>query len=207
MASTFTTNKHIEEPASGDYVNAWAAPVNANWTLLDTALGGTSAISVTGVTAGNYALTLAQYQPLNMEFTGALGGDVGYYLPTGVGGIWSVSNGTVPVPNAFLVFLINAGNNIVLPPGRSLIVSDGANVYLAQGLTFSRLTDMIANGQVPASAVTQWQSSLAISGPQITSGTVPNAALPNAAAGPGVTIAGDPGTTPSGPAGSIWYYY
>lgn len=207
MASSFTVNKHIEEPASGDYVNAWAAPVNANWTLIDTALGGTTTISLTGVLAGNYALSLSQYQPLNIEFTGALAGNVGYFIPTGVGGIWSVSNATTPVPNAFLVFEITAGNGIVLPAGRSLIVSDGANVYLAQTLTFSRLTDMIANGQVPQSAVTQWQSALAISGAQITSGTVPNAALPNPGVGPGVTIAADTGSTPTGAAGAIFYYY
>lgn len=207
MASIFTPNKHIEEPASGDYVNAWAAPVNANWTLIDTALGGLTTISVTGVAPGNYNLTLAQYQPLNIEFTGTLSADVGYSIPAGVGGIWCVSNATTPLPNDFLIFEIAAGNSIILPPARSLIVSDGANVYLAQTLTFSRLTDMIANGQVPQSAVTQWESALAISGAQITSGTVPNAALPNPGVGPGVTIAADPGTTPSGTAGQIFYYY
>ena len=207
MASSFTINKHIEEPASGDFVNAWASPVNANWTLIDTALGGTTTISVTGVAAGGYALTLAQYQPLNIEFTGSFSANISYFIPTGVGGIWSVSNNTTPVGAPVLEFFIAAGNGIALPPGRSLIVSDGADVFLAQTLTFSRLTDMISNGQVPQSAVTQWQSALSISGAQITSGTVPNAHLPNPGVGPGVTIAADPGTTPTGAAGQIFYYF
>jgi len=38
-------------------------------------------------------------------------------------------------------------------------------------------------------------------------GTVPNSHLPNVASGPGVTIQADPGGTPSGAAGSIWFYY
>jgi hypothetical protein len=188
-------------------VNAWGPVVNANFSVIDEALGGTTTISLTGVAAGTYALSLSQYQPLNVEFNGALSANVGYFIPTGVGGIWSVWNNTTPSAGALLAFFIAAGNSILLPAGRSLIVSDGANVYLAQSLTFSRLTDLIANSQVPLSAVAQWQNSLAFSGAQITSGTVPNAALPNVAAGPGVTIAGDPGTTPTGPAGSIWFYY
>src|SRR5882672_4992172 len=106
MASTFTTNKGIEKPAAGDYVNAWAPPVNADWDDIDTALGGTTTISVTGVTAGNYALTLVQYRPINIEFTGTLSANVGYFIPTGVGGIWSISNATTPGPGDFLVFEI-----------------------------------------------------------------------------------------------------
>ena len=207
MVDAVTPNKSIDLPTTGEYVNAWGPVVNANFSVIDEALGGVTTIPLTGVTAGNYPLTLSQYQPLNIEFNGLLNANVGYSIPAGVGGIWSVWNNTTPGVGDFLVFEITAGNGIVLPAGRSLIVSDGANVYLAQTLTFSRLTDMIANGQVPQSAVTQWQSALTISGAQITSGTVPNAALPNVAAGPGVTIAADPGTTPSGPAGSIWFYY
>lgn len=207
MVDTVTPNKSIDLPTTGEYVNAWGPVVNGNFSVIDEALGGTTTISVTGVAAGNYALTLSQYQPLNIEFNGVLSADVGYSLPTGVGGIWSLWNNTTIGAGDFLVFEITAGNGLILPQGRSLVVSDGANVYLGQTLTFSRLTDMIANNQVPVGAVTQWQNSLAISGAQITSGTVPNAALPNAAAGPGVTIAPDPGTVPSGPAGSIWYYY
>lgn len=39
------------------------------------------------------------------------------------------------------------------------------------------------------------------------SGTVPNAHLPNIGSMPGVTIAADPGTAPSGSAGQIFFYY
>jgi hypothetical protein len=130
MASTFTTNKHIEKPASGDYNNAWAAPVDADWDDIDNALGGHSAISVTGIGAGTYALTLPQYQPPNIEFTGILTANLNYQLPAGVGGLWSISNGTT---GAFtLTFSVNGGGSFVLPQGqRSFLVCDGTNIALA----------------------------------------------------------------------------
>ena len=39
MTSTFTTNKSIEKPANGDYVNDWNVPVNADWDIIDQAFG------------------------------------------------------------------------------------------------------------------------------------------------------------------------
>lgn len=129
MTSTFTPNKSIEQPASGDYVNAWAAPINANWSDIDTALGGTTAISVTAVAAGTYTLTLTQYRPPNIEFTGVLTANLNYQIPAGIGGIWTISNATT---GAFtLQFSIAAGNAITLPAGRVMIVSDGASISLA----------------------------------------------------------------------------
>ncbi len=135
MTSTFTPNKSIEQPASGDYVNAWAAPVNANWSDIDTALGGTTAISVTGVVAGTYTLTLSQYRPINIEFTGTISGNIVYQLPVGIGGYWTVSNATT---GSFLLsFAIASGNSIVIPAGRTLISSDGAKVAIADSATYT----------------------------------------------------------------------
>lgn len=126
MTSTFSTNKGLEEPASGDYVNAWATPVNANWTAIDAALGGTTQISVTGISAPTTTLTLTQYRPPNIEFTGTLGANLNYQIPTGVGGLWSVSNATT---GAFtLSFSIAAGNALVLGSGRTAVISNGVVV-------------------------------------------------------------------------------
>lgn len=139
MTSSFSVNKGLEEPASGDYVNAWAAPMNSNFTAIDAALGGTTSISVTGISTATTTLTLAQYRPPNIEFTGTLGANIAYQIPTGVGGMWSVNNATT---GAFtLSFAIAAGNSLALIPGRQLIISDGATVALAdqapQGGTYT----------------------------------------------------------------------
>lgn len=141
MTSIFSTNKGLEEPASGDYVDAWATPVNANWTAIDTALGGTTTIDVTGLSVVIQTLTLTLYRPPNIEFIGTLNAHLNYQLPTGVGGMWSISNGTTG-PGS-LIFTVAAGNSSVsLNPGRTLVISDGANVALAssqqaQGGTYS----------------------------------------------------------------------
>lgn len=129
MTSSFSVNKGLEEPAAGDYINSWASPVNSNWTAIDVSLGGTTSISVTGISAPITTLTLSQYRPLNMEFTGALGTNLTYQIPTGIGGIWSINNATTGT--ASLSFSIAAGNSLVLNAGRTLIVSDGISVALA----------------------------------------------------------------------------
>ena len=131
MPSTFTVNKGIEQPASGSYNNAWAAPVNSDWEDLDNALGGNSSISVTSVVAGTYPLSLAQYQPPNIVFSGVLTANLIYALPAGVGGLWSVFNNTT---GAFsITFAVSGGGSFVLPQGqRSYIVCDGTNIASAQ---------------------------------------------------------------------------
>jgi hypothetical protein len=206
--STFTTNKNIEMPSAGMYVNAWAGPVNADWALIDTCLGGTSTVSVTGVSGPSIALSTTQYQPVNMEFVGTLSASLNYFIPAGVGGIWTINNAT---SGSFtLQFSIAAGNSLTLSPGRTFIVSDGTTVALASAnfsISFPQIAGTVSNAQVPSGAVLQYQGSLSLAATQITSGTVANARLPNSGIGPGVTIAADPGTVPSGAAGAIFYYY
>lgn len=154
MPSTFTVNKGVELPASGDYVNSWAAPINADFTDIDTALGGATSISVTGIGAGTVTLSLSQYRPPNIEFTGTLSANLNYQIPTGIGGVWTISNATT---GAFtLTFSIAAGNSITLSAGRSLIVSDGINVALADstaiasGRLVGAYTGITAIGQATA---------------------------------------------------------
>lgn len=137
MASTFTPNKSIEQPAAGSYNDTWATPVNANWEDIDNAFGGTTSIVVTGVPAGNYTLSLAQYQPPNIEFSGVLSGSLVYVVPVGVGGVWTLwNNATGPYS---IVFASGGGGSIFLPPGsREFVVVDASgNVQNAQTATSS----------------------------------------------------------------------
>jgi hypothetical protein len=122
--STFSPNKNIEEPASGSYTNAWAAPINANFTLIDSAFGGTTTINVTGISAGTYALVPTQYIPCNIEFTGTLGANLTYVVPPGVGGNWTISNTTTGAFN--INFGVSGGGaSLVVQGARTLINSDG----------------------------------------------------------------------------------
>jgi len=131
MASNFTTNKSIEQPLNGSYNNDWDVPMNADWGIVDTCLGGTTSIVVTGVAAGSYALSTVQYQPPNIEFSGVLSGNLVYYVPTGIGGVWSLQNSctgsytlSFGLANGSTVSLLSSGF-------RTFLISDGASVQQA----------------------------------------------------------------------------
>jgi len=220
--STFTVNKGIEQPASGSYSNAWSTPVNADWEDIDNAFGGTARIVVTGVAGPSIALTLSQYQPPTIEFTGTLSANLLYLLPAGVGGIWTLNNSTT---GAFtLSFGITGGNSVVLAASNTtLIVSDASNVGPADSGTaaaaqanaeaFATAADVVVTTNTEAYAASVAASAqanaiaTAANASNLSSGTVPNAQLPNAALMPGITIQADPGGTPSGAPGDIFYYY
>lgn len=83
MVSIFTPNLQLEEPATGDYANTWALPVNSNWSTLDTAIG---AIATIALTTGSVILTQAQANSAGLIFTGSLSGNVTITYPTTCGG-------------------------------------------------------------------------------------------------------------------------
>lgn len=129
MASTFTTNKHIERPANGDDVDTWDVPVNADWTIIDTAFGDVTTINVVAA-AGTTALTVAQYRPPMIVLSGLLTANVNYQFPAGVGGLWTIRNSTT---GAFTVTFssVGAGTTVVVTQGaRTNILCDATNVII-----------------------------------------------------------------------------
>jgi hypothetical protein len=223
VSAVFTENKNLIEPASGSFTNSWASPVNSNWSILDEALGGVTTINVTGVTGPLIALSIAQYQPPNIVFTGTQSANLEYVIPSGVGGLWSIFNST---SGAFTIIIGNGGGGpsvTVAQGARAFVVSDGTNVEfadtqpaasaLAAAETFATTAANTAQTNAETFATTAANAaqaaaiSTAANASNLSSGTVPNARLPNPGIGPGVTIASDPGTTPSGAPGSIFYFF
>ena len=154
-----TANKGMQFPANGGAVNQWdtinPGGVNTNFTIVDTALGGTTAFNVTGL-AGNQTLSLAQYTPPNIKVSGTLTANVNLLLPAGVGGIWSIAN---TATGAFSVSFGVTGTTLALVPygGRVLVVSDGTNIsYALTSITSPGTTGMIpytnSSGFLTASA-------------------------------------------------------
>ena len=131
MTSSFTTNKHIEKPASGDYANTWATPVNADWDVIDNAFGGRTTRTTT---TGSHTLTVAEYTPPILKVTGSLTGNVTYTLPAGVGGFWYIYNQTVDAGSPstpYTVTFVSAtggGTTLVIPRGATTAaLCDGTN--------------------------------------------------------------------------------
>ena len=133
-----TPNKAMSFPANSGAVNAWDTTnpggVNVNFTIVDSALGGMTALNATGI-SGTVALSAAQYIPPNIEISGTLTAAVTYQIPAGVGGFWSINNAAT---GAYAVtFAIAGGNAAIIPAGagRVLLISDGANLAYMSGFT------------------------------------------------------------------------
>lgn len=92
MSSTFTKNKNIEKPANGDYVDDWDVPVNNDFDIIDSCLGGNANISVNGLTAGNYNFTESQLQSATITFAGTLSGDLVFQSPNTVSAAFDIQN-------------------------------------------------------------------------------------------------------------------
>jgi hypothetical protein len=190
--SANTPNKNLNVPAHGADPNSWDVPVNANWQVLDAALGGVTSISVTDVTGPTVVLTVSQYTPPNIEFSGIAIANLTYQVPAGVGGIWTINNGgTGPFT---LSFGVVGGTAVTLNLARTLVVSDGVNMTLAQTPTtsFTQLTDQIAFAQCPF---------------MDSDNEVDVENLPVMGQLRGQVIAPDPGTTPVGTYGFVFWYY
>jgi hypothetical protein len=145
MASTYTTNKVIEKPGNGDYVNTWNVPVNDDFDIIDASLGGTTTLNATGA-SGTTTLSATQYRPPTIIVTGVLTASVTYRIPSGKGGQWVIFNNT---SGAFNVTFDSGGGgtSVITPQGQKvLIYSDGTNVAL--GVTVTTTTAGGSSGQV-----------------------------------------------------------
>ena len=128
-----TTNKGLIQPANGSYTDIWDQPVNTDWSYIDAAFGGVTALNATGISAAT--LTLAQYQPMAIAVSGAMSNNVTYTIPSGVGGNWIVRNTTTDATGGpWTVTFASGGGGSTVTAVRSVnsnIWSDGTNMYFS----------------------------------------------------------------------------
>lgn len=129
MVSAYTTNKSLEKPGNGDYVDTWNIPVNADMTVIDAAFGGVTSLNAT---SGNATLSTSQYQNLILNITGAMSANTTYTIPSGVGGQWIVRNATTDSsggPWSVIIASGGGGTNVVSARNKNITVySDGTNI-------------------------------------------------------------------------------
>ena len=139
MASSFTTNKDIEKPGNGDYVDTWNVPLNGDMTVVDYALGTAITFNATAgsQTLGSYdhttkVLSTYSYVPLIINVTGAISANVVYTIPSGVGGQWIVYNTTTDATGGpwSITFVSGGGGTSQTIPRNSptTIYCEGTNV-------------------------------------------------------------------------------
>lgn len=199
MTSTFTPNKNIEKPAFNDYVDGWDVPVNDDFTVIDTALGGKTTLNVTGLTATPITLSIAEYQPPIIILTNTISANLTYVVPASVGGEWIISNQT---SGAFTVTFTSggAGTSVVCTQGQNTtIFSDGTNIARSDSNT-STPGGSTTQVQYNSSGAFAGSANLTFDGTNLTSGgsfidAKGNVRLipPNAQGGAYVLVVGDAG--------------
>lgn len=126
MASTFTPNIQLEEPARGDDVGVWDTPVNANMTVTDLVVGGMTTIALNN---SPVVLTPAQFQCKTLVFNSTLTGSVTITFPSSFRKSYEIINACTGT-SAFTVTLIasNPGVNVIgAKPGEPFdMIWDGA---------------------------------------------------------------------------------
>lgn len=162
---SYTTNKNIEKPAYNSYIDSWNTPVNADWDIIDAALGSTTSLNATG---GSATLTTAQYQSLFLSITGAISAPVTYTIPSGVGGQWIVYNGTTDSsggPHAITIASAGGGTNTTVSRGyRTIVISDGTNIRKIDYVESASLPLSVANGGTGGTTASGARTNLAVPG-------------------------------------------
>jgi hypothetical protein len=203
MASTYTPNKNIEQPAYNDYAanpTGWTTPVNTDWSNIDLAFGGSTTLNMTGL-SGTVTLTSAQYIPLSLIVTGTPTGLVTYRIPSGVGGQWIVRNTTTYTVN----FVSAAG-------GGTVVVGSNSNVPIScdgtsSGMILTNFTAPVAAGsdtqvQYNSGGVLAGSSNLTFDGTTLTAAGLNAAGNVTLGSGAGSTLTVNPNTMTLG-AGAI----
>lgn len=138
MASIFTSNIYLEEPANGDYVGSWDVPVNANLSAIDLAAGQSVGVNLA---AGSVTLATSQVRSATLIFTGNLIGNVTVTVPTISSGalisgrFWNVLN-NCGNSSSFVVTMAStiAGSIVGVPPFESIgIFLEGSGAGVSAG--------------------------------------------------------------------------
>jgi hypothetical protein len=124
VADTLTTTKSLTKPASGSHQNAWDVPINANFDLIDAALGATLTKSI----SGDVTLSSTEAENIGYIITGTLSANATVTFPTFYGPLYA-KNGTSGSKNVILA--MGASATITVLPGETVaVMSDGANLVL-----------------------------------------------------------------------------
>lgn len=124
MASTFTTNGHIELQATGDNSGTWGSELNTgSLVIIDNLFGAVQTISLSST---DVTLSTVQTQVNYLKLTGSLSANVNVIFPA-IGRTFFIQNAT---SGAFTVGLkIGAGTATLIPQGiAAFFVLDGTNV-------------------------------------------------------------------------------
>lgn len=137
MASTFSTNKRYQLPATGDQNGTWGVTINSNLSTIDLNIGGKLNVPFTNA---DVSLTIAQQEYLAFNCTGILTGNVNLiFLATAGGytngGLFIITNSTT---GTFTLSAKVAGGtaNGVTRGSTTMFYSNGTQLIPVQDVNF-----------------------------------------------------------------------
>ena len=126
MASSYTDNTGIEKPATGEQAGTWGTTTNTNFDIIDRALNGVGAITLSGtthtLTTSDGSLSDGGYKVLILGGSPS-GTNTITISPNDAAKVYLVNNGT----NQTATFTQGSGGNVSVAAGASAwIYADGA---------------------------------------------------------------------------------
>ena len=126
MASTYTSNTGIEKPGTGEQSGTWGTTTNTNFDIIDRALNGVGAITLSGtthtLTTSDGSLSDGAYKVLILGGSPS-GTNTITISPNDAAKVYLVNNGT----NQTATFTQGSGGNVSIVAGASAwIYADGA---------------------------------------------------------------------------------
>lgn len=140
MASSYTQNLGLQQPATGDQTNAWGTTVNTNWAIVDDAVAGQISINLpaqsgypTVVLGFSQGTATAQLPNRRLVFTGALTANTMVLFPQGRNAEVAVQNNTSGAFSLTLGVNNNSGGalgaTVAVSQGQAVdLYSDGTNI-------------------------------------------------------------------------------
>jgi hypothetical protein len=122
--ATSTPNKGYQAPVVNADLNVWGNQIDTTFNIMDSNLGGTANITLTG---GTVVATATQAQSLIQSLTGTLTSNATYTLPA-LGGFYFIKNNTTGV---FTVSIASSGAGsaqLVAQGTAQFVVCDGTNI-------------------------------------------------------------------------------
>lgn len=169
MTTTYTTNKNFALQGTGDNSGTWGTVLNTNFSLIDSAFGGTYTVSLAST---NVTLTQANVESVRIKLQGTVTASLQVIFPTGISGFYIVQNTTSQGSNVITLASAGGGTTVTAAAGTStFIFSDGTNIIYGSpssisagtglslaGSTISLATPVaVANGGTGASSYTNGQ--------------------------------------------------
>jgi hypothetical protein len=187
MASTYTANSGIEKPGSGEQSGTWGDTTNTNFDIIDRALNGVGAITLSGtthtLTTSDGSLSDGQFKVLVLGGSPS-GTNTITITPNDQDKMYLVKNGS----GQTATFTQGSGGNVSILNGDfAWIFADGAGSGAAVTLMTAN-TDQITNGAVTSAKITDGTiatadiADSAITSAKIADGTIATADIADDAA-------------------------